>query len=147
MFELFGGTAGQKSQASHVDAEDGHLMSVEQPRAAQQGPVASEREQRIQVVRISEHMIPVLARQVLLELETQIQARRETTQGPERSLESGVAGVTDDTQADGPAGLPHPANASDSSIARTRFAMPWGVRPHCSSCLPRDAATMTRSGT
>src|SRR4051812_43140876 len=133
MFELIRRAAGEKAQASHVDPDDRNLVPGEKARPTQQRSVAPKRQQRVQLLRRLQNLIGPLPRQIGLEMEFEVEAWRETSQRPERGFEAFVARVANDAQSDRPAGFSHPANASDSSMARTRCAMPSGLRPQCSS--------------
>ena len=73
------------------------------------------------------------SRVIRLEAQLEIQARRQLVERPERRGELRITGVADDTQPDRSSRLSHPAIASDSSIARTRSAIPSGVSPQIDS--------------
>ncbi len=132
--ELIGLRDGEEAQPAQVHAEDRHLAGLEQARAAEQRAVAAQGEQGIERRRIVERR----ARRALLEQirfgeQFQAQARRDLAQRAQHLAEAGidVAAMPDHAQAR------HPAIASVSCIARTRSAIPSGVRPHSASCRAR----------
>src|SRR5436309_14922018 len=126
MLELIGGTAGQEAKPPHVDAENRHFVAIEHPGSAQQRAVTAERQERVQLIGRPgvEAIVSEARRQIRLEAQLEIQARRELVERLERRGELRITGVADDTQPDRSSRLSHPASASDSSIARTRSAIP-----------------------
>src|SRR5262249_18832329 len=141
-FERVAGSSGQKADPPEVDAEDGNFTGGAEARPAEQRAVSAEGDERVELDPVERGDVarPELTQTWLgVQLDTAVRCPERHVL--EHRLEVGIARIADD------ADLHLGSRLSSCWSAVMRRAMPAAVRPYSSSCSPRGACSIRRSGT
>src|SRR5439155_6777890 len=137
------GGGGQEADPTEIHAEDRRCRTVEGAGAAQQGAVAAEGDQAVELGCTVERRGRGLGperRDLLLGVQRDPGPGRDLRETREDVLEIAVAGVADDPD------VHEWVSDSSAASARTRAAIPAPVRPTSASCCARGACSYVRSG-